>query len=365
MCIRWLKRLSINLLELHLILSVMLMSPKCFRSFFPASLGDIGTPKAIAMKLEQQKRMIEDLEQTLDQERTLHDTDINGILRSVDAQLDASRKGVQSERRQLALKSQFAADQAAQNMAEVKTQHEEELRSQKEKINQDRRTSDLAHKTELEELKAKVQQMEEDFAIEKSLFTATLAKEKSHYKRSQAKMHKKHKTLSEKYANLRAGVGAGGLGMETEMAKDGEGNIVTDEAGNPVMVAVARIDSGASPSSDRGRGSGSPLGDKSVASTDCSSYGRSGSTGSTASGDDVVGGAAADRAQLNLIKRLRQVSCFYLVRVVLFLFRGNCLVFKHYCELNFTICSNISKLSRIFRRLCRSWGNRRRMLSVY
>lgn len=270
---------------------------------FPASLGDVGTPKAIAAKLEQQRRQIEDLEQTLDQERTLHETDITGILRSVDAQLDASRKGVQSERRQLALKTQFATNQAAQTLAELKKQHETELRNIQEKTRQDRVIDEVSHKSQLDEMQSKMRQMEEDFNIEKSLFTATLAKEKSHYKRSQAKLHKKYKILGERYANLRAGVGAmgeggdvGGTVMETEVAKDAEGNIVTDEAGNPVMVSVSRR-SAESPSSGRG----SPYGDKSVGSA--SSYGRSGSTGSC---DEDAEGNAVDRAQLNLIKRLRQ-----------------------------------------------------------
>jgi hypothetical protein len=101
-------------------------------------------------------------------------------------------------------------------------------------------------------------------------------------------------------------MGGVGGGFEMEISKDADGKIVTDEAGNPVM--VPRVDSGASPSSDRGRGS--PLGDKSVASTDCgsSSYGRSGSTGSGSSVGDGGEGNFNDRAQQNLIKRLRQVD---------------------------------------------------------
>ena len=272
---------------------------------FPASLGDIGTPKAIAAKLEKQRRQIEDLEQTLEQERKLHDSDIAGILRSVDAQLDASRRGVQSERRQLAIKTQHSADQQAQTTAELTARYEAQLNTLRESTRAEIQSSAISHSREMDALKAKLSQVEEDARIEKSLFTATLAKEKSRHNRSSAKAAKKYKELSEKYENLRSGA------MLAESTVDESGKVVISPGGGTSLGTKSglvrdgmRDGEWVSANLAVGTaGSGSPMGEKSVASTETglSSFDRSSYPSSP--------GGAMDR-QGSIVARLRQVSAF-------------------------------------------------------
>lgn len=65
---------------------------------FPASLGALGTPKAIADKVEQQKHEISHLRNELEVEKYAHKNDVQDVLRSMESQVRASRDGVMSER---------------------------------------------------------------------------------------------------------------------------------------------------------------------------------------------------------------------------------------------------------------------------
>ena len=70
---------------------------------FPPSLGEEGTPKVIAAKLIRYQRELSEAKELLRDEQILREKDVSGLLRSMDAQLHASREGVINERRQLQL----------------------------------------------------------------------------------------------------------------------------------------------------------------------------------------------------------------------------------------------------------------------
>ena len=69
---------------------------------FPKSLHAIGSPKAIAVLVKRQEQEIIELRAALDSERNNRDKDVGDVLKSMDAQLQTSRNGIISERRQLA-----------------------------------------------------------------------------------------------------------------------------------------------------------------------------------------------------------------------------------------------------------------------
>ena len=69
---------------------------------FPKSLHAIGSPKAIAALVKRQEQEIIELRAALDSERNNRDKDVGDVLKSMDAQLQTSRNGIISERRQLA-----------------------------------------------------------------------------------------------------------------------------------------------------------------------------------------------------------------------------------------------------------------------
>ena len=69
---------------------------------FPKSLHAIGSPKAIASLVKRQEQEIIELRAALNNERDNRDKDVGDVLKSMDAQLQTSRNGIISERRQLA-----------------------------------------------------------------------------------------------------------------------------------------------------------------------------------------------------------------------------------------------------------------------
>lgn len=115
---------------------------------FPASLGQIGSPRAIAAKLEQQDRQIQDLTEQLKNERAEHSRDVSSVMRSMDAQLLASRSGVMIERKQLSAIHHKEIVSLQQEMEELKQErersfsdlnmrHDSELQEQKRRYGQD------------------------------------------------------------------------------------------------------------------------------------------------------------------------------------------------------------------------------------
>lgn len=67
---------------------------------FPASLGAIGSPKAIAQLVASQSKEIQRLKMELETEKINRENDVSGILRSMDAQLHTYRTSVMNDRKQ-------------------------------------------------------------------------------------------------------------------------------------------------------------------------------------------------------------------------------------------------------------------------
>ena len=68
---------------------------------FPASLGSMGTPKAVAALLATQTTELEELREALRNSKAVAAKEMSEVFRSMDAQLQASRNGIISERRQM------------------------------------------------------------------------------------------------------------------------------------------------------------------------------------------------------------------------------------------------------------------------
>lgn len=67
---------------------------------FPPSLHSIGSPKAVALKLQRQTEELKEVRDELANEKSNHAREISEIMKSLDIQLHASCEGVMSERRQ-------------------------------------------------------------------------------------------------------------------------------------------------------------------------------------------------------------------------------------------------------------------------
>jgi hypothetical protein len=88
---------------------------------FPEALGAYGTPKNVAATLLKQTAELEQLRNDLEKEKIDRGVEISQILKSVDAQLNASCAGVMSERRQqsLAQQQQHAEFEKREQTADV------------------------------------------------------------------------------------------------------------------------------------------------------------------------------------------------------------------------------------------------------
>ena len=91
---------------------------------FPASLGALGSPKHVAATLAQQTKDIEELRDQLQQERHNKSKDRADVMRSMDAQLQASRQNVLLERRQLSIQQKDEVENYQRQLkdAEVRLQ---------------------------------------------------------------------------------------------------------------------------------------------------------------------------------------------------------------------------------------------------
>jgi hypothetical protein len=96
---------------------------------FPPTLGEIGTPKAIASKLKSQAVQIEELRLSLEELKSMRDQDLNGVLRSMDSQLQSSRDSVANERRQLLFAHSKEVSALNDKLARIVAENEENLKS--------------------------------------------------------------------------------------------------------------------------------------------------------------------------------------------------------------------------------------------
>lgn len=94
---------------------------------FPATMGQMGTPKAIALKLEQQARRISDLTAALQSDRLSHVGEVDRLTRSIDVQLLSCRNGVMAERRSIATVHKQEIDALQGQLLQTRESHADEL----------------------------------------------------------------------------------------------------------------------------------------------------------------------------------------------------------------------------------------------
>ena len=94
---------------------------------FPPSLGTIGTPRHVAATLDRYTKELMDLRNELESERSKRAQEVAGVLKSMDAQLQASSLGVMSERRQLSFAQQQQMEDFERTLKECETQGKSKL----------------------------------------------------------------------------------------------------------------------------------------------------------------------------------------------------------------------------------------------
>jgi hypothetical protein len=115
---------------------------------FPATLGAIGSPKAIAQLVASQSKEIQRLKMELETEKINRENDVSGILRSMDAQLHTYRTSVMNDRKQQkTLFDQQLADQESKTK-KMKDSYETQI----ENLQEDHKCTLSALQKEYEQL---------------------------------------------------------------------------------------------------------------------------------------------------------------------------------------------------------------------
>lgn len=125
---------------------------------FPASLGAMGSPKAIAALISKQAVELNDLRSALEGERNRRDKDVSEILRSMDAQLQAYRNSVMSERRHQQLVEQQQQEAYKLAAEETKRTSEERFEMLTTKQNQEIQTMKEGYEKQVERLQRRLTQ---------------------------------------------------------------------------------------------------------------------------------------------------------------------------------------------------------------
>lgn len=91
-----------------------------WRASFPESLGAHGSPRNIAVKLDQQREEISILRNALEVERVKNESEVADVLRSMNTQLSAYKSGILSERRQIQVAQELELQEKDREIEEVK-----------------------------------------------------------------------------------------------------------------------------------------------------------------------------------------------------------------------------------------------------
>ncbi len=122
-----------------------------WHSSFPSSLGNLGTPKAIAALIAKQADELNELRAALEEQKTARETDVTEILRSMDIQLQAYRNSVTLERKQQKLLDEERMENYEKAIAEYKAKTKVDMAGLISK-----------HKTELNNTSGDLQSVIED-----------------------------------------------------------------------------------------------------------------------------------------------------------------------------------------------------------
>lgn len=137
---------------------------------FPSMLGEIGTPKSVALKLTKQTKEIADLKEALLFEQNRSEKDVADVLKSMDAQLQAARVGIMSERKQLNATHQHQIDTFMKeiNERDIELQNITTLLSNKHEVAVHKIQSE--HNNLIRQYKTRISTLEETILNDRKVF---------------------------------------------------------------------------------------------------------------------------------------------------------------------------------------------------
>ena len=148
---------------------------------FPPGLSKIGSPRVVANLLARQTAELEELRTALELERSSKETDIANVLRSMDAQIQISRNGIISERRQLSRIQQEEVEKYQRLLQEEQAKSNEALETLNEKLDAEMARVKTIGDSVVTEERAKIKAAEKRFEAERKKSKNDLAAQKKQF----------------------------------------------------------------------------------------------------------------------------------------------------------------------------------------
>ena len=169
---------------------------------FPQSLGAMGTPKSIATLVSSQSTEIGDLRSALETERSKREKDVTEILRSMDAQLQAYKSSVMSERRH----QQLAAQQQKENYDLEMKRLQDKFRADLDRMASNQvkeiKKSTASYENRVLEAQSKIQELQSQLELQQQTHQAELEALRRSKDKKYAKLDVKYNKLKEKYVEI-------------------------------------------------------------------------------------------------------------------------------------------------------------------
>ena len=213
---------------------------------FPPSLGDLGTPKHIAATLQRQSKELAELKVKLSEEVKKREKDVSSVLRSMDAQLHASRDSVMTERRQHGLAHAHQLNQLKAQLKEAKRTHKHEVKGMAKASQADLLSQQGRFMDKIQGLERELNHVKEQCDVETALLRGKLAAAESNARDREATMKKTIKKL------------------QLDIAHSGKSNVRSRASRAVEKRSVASADGGGGGSLGLGFGE-DPLGDDGTA----------------------------------------------------------------------------------------------------
>lgn len=129
---------------------------------FPPSLGAMGSPKSIAALVSSQSTEIGDLRSALEIERSKRQSEVSEITRSMDAQLQAYKSSVMSERRHQQLIEMQQRENYELSIEEMRLKFEEDLEKMANKQIKDTKKQNSTYEIRMQEAENKVLELQNE-----------------------------------------------------------------------------------------------------------------------------------------------------------------------------------------------------------
>ena len=148
---------------------------------FPKSLHAIGSPKAIAALVKRQEQEIIELRAALSRERDNRDKDVGDVLKSMDAQLQTSRNGIISERRQLAKIQQQEVERFQYLITEEKRKGDQKAADVERKFALEKKKMQREMQSALDGEGGRIKSIQKDFHKERVELKSEIVKNKREF----------------------------------------------------------------------------------------------------------------------------------------------------------------------------------------